>query len=53
MSQEEGAEVVEEEDDEEEANNTFTNPQWNVIIVTNLDISSRNVQVRRRERNLQ
>ena len=35
---------MEEENDEEEAKNTSTNPQWSVIIFTNLDIFSRNVQ---------
>lgn len=47
QEQEVVVEEVFEEEEEDEADNNLTNPQWSVIIVTNLDIFNGSVQVMR------
>lgn len=53
QEQEVVVEEVFEEEEEDGADNNLTNPQWSVIIVTNLDIFNGSVQVMRQEQILQ
>ena len=53
QEQEVVVEKVFEEEKKDGADNNLTNPQWSVIIVTNLDIFNGSVHVMRQEQILQ